>query len=88
MLKTYRKKIDKIDAEMKDLFLKRFELIEDVAEYKKKKGLKVSDAAREEELIINLTKDIQDPKVKKLYKTYLDNLLLLSKDYQKDIIDD
>ena len=86
MLKSYRKTIDKIDEEIKELVLKRFDILEDIAEYKKQNHLKVSDASRETDLIINLTKDIKDPKIKKLYTAYLEHMLLLSKEYQKDII--
>ena len=86
MLKSYRKKIDKIDEEIKELFLKRLDIVTDVAEYKKEHHLKVSDASREEELITNLTKDIKDAKIKKLYIAYLEHMMLLSKEYQKDII--
>ena len=86
MLKSYRKTIDKIDEDIKELVLKRFDILQDIADYKKQHHLKVSDASRETELIINLTKDIKDPKIKKLYTAYLEHMLLLSKEYQKDIM--
>ena len=86
MLKSYRKRIDKIDKEIKELFLKRFDVLSDIAEFKKQNHLKVGDPNREAELISELTRDIEDPKVRKIYIAYLENMILLSKEYQKDII--
>ena len=46
-LDNIRSEIDKIDDELKMLFVKRMELVLRVAEYKNKHGLPVRDSGRE-----------------------------------------
>ena len=50
-LKELREQINDIDREMLDLFLRRMEVAENVAEYKRQNGLPVLDAERERELL-------------------------------------
>ena len=53
-LQECRKKIDKIDEEILQLFQKRMEICEDVAAYKIKTGKKVLDPEREKQKIETL----------------------------------
>ena len=46
-----RKEINEIDKEMADLFVRRMKAVEEVAEYKKERGLAILDEARENEVI-------------------------------------
>ena len=43
--------INEVDAQMADLFVKRMKAAEMVAKHKKEHGLKILDAAREEEVV-------------------------------------
>ena len=45
-LMELREQINEIDAQMLDLFLRRMQVSSNVAEYKRKNGLPVLDAAR------------------------------------------
>lgn len=53
-LMELREQINEIDREMLDLFLRRMQVSSNVAEYKRKNGLPVLDAARERELLANI----------------------------------
>ena len=48
-LEELRKEIDDADSELTRIFIRRMELADGVAEYKKQRGLPVLDARREEE---------------------------------------
>ena len=50
-LQNYRKKIDEIDDQLVRLFHQRMEISEDIAAYKKERGLPILDAGREHEKI-------------------------------------
>lgn len=86
MLKKYRNEIDVIDKEMKDLFLKRMDVVKHIAIEKAKGNLNVDDINREKEMFNNLLKDINDKKLKELYTAFLFKVIELSKKYQKDVI--
>ena len=53
-LMELREQINEIDSEMLKLFLRRMEVAENVAEYKRQNGLPVLDAERERELLANI----------------------------------
>ena len=57
-LDKIRVEIDKVDSELKDLFIKRMELVHNVYLYKKENNLPVKNEKREAEIIENKTKDI------------------------------
>ena len=80
-LMELREQINEIDREMLDLFLRRMQVSSNVAEYKRKNGLPVLDAARERELLANIAQqageDLDEYAVV-LYST----ILSLSRSYQ------
>ena len=47
-LENARKEINDIDKQMMDLFIRRMKAAENIAQYKKERGLPVYDPAREE----------------------------------------
>ena len=53
-LTDIRNEIDKVDDELLALWLKRMELSKEVAENKKATGKKVTDSARENEIVYRL----------------------------------
>ena len=60
-LEEYRRRIDAIDAELVQLFLRRMEVTWKVGEYKKANGLPVLDSGREKEVIAAKTALTGDP---------------------------
>ena len=78
-----RAEIDTIDTELTKLFERRMTVSEEVAAYKKAKGLPTLNAAREKEVIDKAVERLQNkgfaPYTQKLYTCLMD----LSKEYQK-----
>lgn len=60
-LEEYRGRIDAIDRELVQLFLKRMEVTGKVGEYKKERGIPVLDAARERRVIAAKARATDDP---------------------------
>lgn len=80
-LDDLRKEIDDIDKEMKSLFLKRMEIVKQIALIKKAKSLPVFQKSREEEMINSLSSSINED-ILPFYRLFLLNILELSKNYQ------
>jgi monofunctional chorismate mutase len=85
-LKELRDKINQIDQELARLFQERMEVVSLVAKYKKENNLKIFDAQREEEVIKQNSCLVSD-ELKDYYTKLLKELMELSKQYQKEIID-
>lgn len=86
-LKEYRDKIDAIDQEILDAFLKRLSIVQKIVEVKKERGLPIFDEKREKEVIkkrMNLLPSSENFElVEKLFYTIMD----LSKAYQWEEIE-
>jgi chorismate mutase/prephenate dehydratase len=54
-LSNLRDEIDKIDSEIANLFIKRFEIVRQMGEYKKNNGIQIRDKAREKEIINSIS---------------------------------
>lgn len=80
-LDDLRKEIDDIDNEMKSLFIKRMEIVKQIALIKKEKSLPVFQKSREEEMINSLSSSINED-ILPFYRLFLLNILELSKNYQ------
>ena len=80
-----REIINQIDPEIRKLFLERMKIVKDVALYKLENNLPVFDETREQELIEKLSKDVEE-ELKPYYLEFLNAMLKISKDYQKEII--
>lgn len=79
-----RKKIDEIDAEMTELFLKRMSLSAEIAEYKKEKNLPVFNAEREKKIIEEEQK--KSPEILQKYlKDFYGKIFELSRKYQEEV---
>ena len=87
-IETARNEINEIDALMAGLFEKRMKACEKIAVYKKEKGLKIRDAAREKTVIRRNRSLIQDPDIRPYYVDFLENIISLSCRYQSELIDD
>ena len=81
-LESARKIINETDKEMAKLFLRRMKAVEDVFLYKKEQGLPILDKKREEQLIQNNSKFVEDELLKSYYIDFLNDLMTVSKNYQ------
>lgn len=86
LLEDARKEIDIIDKQLTLLFLKRMDIVKNVAEYKISHNMEVLQPEREVALLEKLTKDLstqESESVRKLYQAILE----LSRSSQQEIID-
>ncbi len=80
-LNEIREKINATDDEIKSLYLKRMELVKQVAEYKKQSGKAVNDPYREKKILLRVTDG--EPEDMQIYlKRVFDTLFETSKSYQ------
>jgi len=85
-LESARKRINEIDAKMRELFVERMRAAEDVAEYKKERGLSVFDASREEEVIRRNSELVEDELLREYYVRFIKNNMDVSKAYQSRLL--
>lgn len=80
-LDELRLQIDQIDQQLKELFLRRMDIAEAVAESKMQTGDKILKPEREKEIISRLTADVQDD-LKPSYGIFLSKLMEVSRTRQ------
>ncbi|MBO5454427.1 MAG: chorismate mutase [Clostridia bacterium] len=85
-LDELRQTINEVDEEMAKLFTLRMETVKKIAEYKMEKGKPIFDAKREEEVIKRNSEKIENKELVPFYRTFLENNMAVSRDYQKLII--
>ena len=86
-LENARLVINDIDKEMARLFEKRMEAVRTVAEYKRLNGVRVTDAAREAEVIRRNAKLVEDEALRPYYVDFLQNTMEVSKAYQHRLLE-
>lgn len=86
-LKDIRQKITETDNEMAELFKRRMDLVKKVAEYKKANSLPVYDPEREEQVIANGVRRMEDEKLKSYYTNFLKSTMEISRRYQSSILE-
>lgn len=82
-----RKKINEIDRQMADLFAERMRAVEQVAAYKKERGMPILDTAREEEVVRRNAGLMQDEALKSYYVNFLKYNMALSRSYQRRLLE-
>ncbi len=82
-----RKTINEIDREMAELFVKRMRAVEDVAAYKKERGLAILDQAREDQVIRQNSTLIEDEKIREHYVNFLRSTMEVSRAYQTRLME-
>ena len=82
LLEEAREIINRVDSEMAKLFCERMRASEMVAKYKTEHGLKIYDAAREEEIIKRNSERIEDKTLREYYVNFLKNNMAVSREYQ------
>lgn len=85
-LKENRQKIDRIDEQIRDLFIERMKIVESIASMKLANDLSVYDHSREEEIIAKNLEKVNDSEFKEYYQELLTTILKVSKDFQKLLI--
>lgn len=81
-LNEIRKEINTVNNEILELFIKRMELCEQVADYKKANGLPIFQSGREDEIISSVRENSPE-KYKDSAETLFRTLMELSKELQK-----
>ncbi len=81
-LEQAREIINKVDAEMAELFVKRMRAAELVYEHKKEFGLPILDSKREEAVIEKNSALVEDEVLKGYYIEYLKQVMAVSRAYQ------
>ncbi len=81
-----REAIDRIDRELVALFCERMRVSADVAEYKRAKGLPVTDNARERALLAKVS-ELAGEEMEENVRTLYSSILSLSKAYQHERLD-
>lgn len=83
-LKYYRNELDIIDLEIRELFKKRMQIVEEIANYKAQNNLSTYDKARENTQLENIVQN-KDKIISSYYPEVFKSILKVSKDYQKDL---
>lgn len=81
-LEEARNRINRIDAQMAELFVERMRAAELVYEHKKEYGLPILDTARETAVIEKNVASITDEELKGYYIDFLKNVMAVSRAYQ------
>ena len=83
VIKELRNSIDKIDDQIFDLILKRFDYVEKIGNIKKAINMPVDDKAREEIIIERLSEKLSTKINCKEIKKIIGPIILISKDIQR-----
>lgn len=86
LLDEARLEINEIDSKMAELFVKRMQAAEKVAEYKKERGLAIYDAVRENEVIRRNSEKIEDELLREYYVGFLRETMSISRSYQRRLL--
>ena len=83
VIKELRNSIDKVDDQIFDLILKRFNYVEKIGNIKKKMNIPVDDKAREEIIIERLSEKLSTKINYKEIKKIIGPIISISKDIQR-----
>ena len=83
VFKELRNSIDKVDDQIFDLILKRFDYVEKIGSIKKEMNMPVDDKAREQIIIERLFEKLSTKINFKEFKKIIDPIISISKDIQR-----
>lgn len=86
-LERARAEINRVDREIAKLFQERMKAVEDVIDYKIENGMEILDSGREKEVIEKNRALISEKKYEKYYVDFIVNMMKISKEYQKEILE-
>ena len=84
-LSELRKEIDRVDEQMKALFIRRMGLSREIAALKAKTGDPIYVPQREKEIISSRSGEV-DPQIADAYRSFLAQILKLSREYQSSLL--
>lgn len=85
-LQEARKIINEVDRQMAELFVRRMQAAEMVAQYKKDHGMPILDAAREEEVLRQGAERVSDDTLRGYYTDFMRDTMAISRRYQQNLI--
>ncbi len=83
-LKSFRDKIDEIDAQMVSLFEDRMEIVLKIADYKKKNNIPIFNEGREKEVLSKNTARLKNKKFEDSLTKFFVYMMSLSKEEQEN----
>ena len=86
LLQEARAIINEADTQMAELFVKRMDAVQMVAQYKKEHDLPILDAAREEAVLRNGSARVEDETLREYYIDFLKDTMALSRRYQQHLL--
>lgn len=81
-----RATIDRVDAQMAELFAERMSAAKEIAAWKQQNGKPIRDPQREQDLLRRGAERISDPEIKALYLSFLQETVALSRVYQARLL--
>ena len=85
-LQEARQIINEVDRQMAELFVRRMQAAQMVAQYKKDHGMHILDAAREEEVLRNGSQRVEDDGLRGYYTDFMRDTMAISRRYQQKLI--
>ncbi|HOP57680.1 MAG TPA: chorismate mutase [Bacillota bacterium] len=85
-LKGYRDRIDDIDAKIRELFLERMTIVDQIAKAKMEKDMQIYDSSREDQVKKKNLNAVKQEEYKEYYSEVLETILKVSKDFQRALI--
>jgi monofunctional chorismate mutase len=79
-----RTEINKIDKEIVRLLEKRFNIVNEIGNYKKKQGLSIYDEAREKQVVESCTSYLENKEYSKFIDDIYFQIMKCSKDIQQE----
>ncbi len=86
-MKEARERIDRIDTEMADLFIRRMEAVREIAAYKRERGIPIEDREQEARVLEKHSAQIADETLRSYYVRFLQNTIGVSKRWQHRLMD-
>lgn len=85
-LQEARKIINEVDSQMAELFVRRMQAAQMVAEYKKVHGMPILDTAREEEVIRQGSERVENDELRGYYSDFMRDTMAISRRYQQKLL--
>ena len=86
LLQEARTIINDVDAQMAELFVRRMQAAEMVAQYKKAHGMPILDAEREETVIRNGSARVENETLREYYIDFMRDTMAVSRRYQQRLL--
>lgn len=85
-LENDRQEIDEIDAQIADLFERRFSIVRDIINYKIENRLPILDTGREKEIIDRNSSRVNNEDIRSYFRRVYTFMIDMSREYQDDVL--